>query len=154
MERKISCKYCGLKVTRNLLSRHYRMCPLSENNLRLILIWIREYIERFSTFQNIRIYPKAVSYNIFADRNSILSYNSLRRIYPGEDWKTIVELLVTSGVKRNLITDDEFPPYVRAFYSSTQFLEPSAARLKTELIEIEESALLKLRKDHITSVKN
>lgn len=149
MIRKVACKYCGLEITRSLLERHYEVCPLSGNNLRRILIWIRDYIERTSHFSKIKIYPKAVEYNIFAFRNKILSYNSLRRIYPLHSWKEIIERLVEDGVRRNVVSIDDFPPYMRGFFSSTQFLVSRDHMYKVDLIDVEETAILKLRKDFI-----
>lgn len=142
MNRKVACKYCGLNVTRSLLNHHTSRCPLSRSNLNRILVWIRDFIERSSQFGRIRIYPSAVSYNIFARRNRILSYNSLRRIFPGLEWKAILENLVEIAIKGNYVTEDEFPPFLRSLFSSTQFLSHIDFNYKIQLIDTIEASLL------------
>lgn len=151
--RKTRCKWCNRNITTTLLEHHEVRCPLSSENLRIVLNWIREYIEHSSNLNRIRIYPKAVRYNEFARRRGLLSYNSLRRVFRKTEWKSIIESMIWIAIANEYVSDDDFPPFMRQLFHSTQFVEPSAYRNALAKIEEDEQKLLDTKRKRVKNAR-
>lgn len=138
----MQCEWCHRLIHLNVSAKHKEMCPLSPTNSRIVLMWIKETVEKSSNLKRTKLYPKAVRYNEFARRKKLLSYNSMRRIFKKTLWKDIVNAIIWIAVSNDYVTEDEFPPHLRSLYHSTQFVEPKAYRNVLAKIEADESNLL------------
>lgn len=142
LEDYVNCEWCKRSIHLNVSAKHKEMCPLSPVNSRIILLWIRSYVEKSSNLKRVKLYPKAVRYNEFARQKRLLSYNSVRRIFKKTRWRDIIDAIIWIAVSSDYVTEDEFPPHLRSLYHSTQFVEPIAYRNTMAKIEADEVSLL------------
>lgn len=119
---KVYCSYCGKQINAKFIKKHTKECPINDENLKKILIWIREFIDKSSNFTEVLVIPEAKHYDAFSKANKILGYQSLRKMFEEREWWDIVIDLVAIGIENNVVTDDEFPNYYRSLYDNFLFL--------------------------------
>lgn len=135
------CQFCG-RPHEKFVKTHEKACPVNPTNNKAILIWLKEFIDRSSSYAEVLVIPDAKEYKGFARSKGILGYRSVRQMFEEREWWDIIIELVSIGIENDVVTPDEFPQYYRSLYDNFQFIPVKEFNQAVKHISEQENAHL------------
>jgi len=142
------CPYCSYELAFGLDS-HIKKCVLEPENHRKFMLFVKKVILTRSDFKKGVILPQEYEYNDFADEYDLFSSRHLKRIFDILDgWDEILLEIIDIGIRQNVVSEEEFPPFLRYIFDAWCFLplKEFQTRLK-EVIEYEEQTFDSYRRE-------
>lgn len=119
------CNFCNIDLTNSRGKKHENLCPYNPNNVRKIVLYLKDYVLSNSTLGRLKPFPSTSEFDKFCKESKIMRTITIRRNYlVGEhilfsDWLIeIVEYALHNGI----VTPNEFPYFLQYVYDSWLFL--------------------------------